>query len=125
VPTQAGDLHASQGANLYHTRAPSRHGRHELITDVRTFLGMDGTMRIWIVKPLVVLTRKAVDFVWQDEHDHTMGTQNLKQAIEYKSRRTIFMTIDLSFRGVGYLSPHSPRTTPNSGRPDLSLVCCG
>jgi hypothetical protein len=56
-------LHASQGTNLYHMRAPSRHGRHESITDVCVFLGMDGTMRIWIVKPLVVLTRKAVDFV--------------------------------------------------------------
>jgi Aspartyl protease len=55
------------------------------ITDVRTFLGMAGTMRIWIkdfsamAKPLVDLTRKNIDFVWQDEHNQAM--ESLKQAI--------------------------------------------
>ncbi len=86
------------------------------ITDVRAFLGTAGTMRIWIkdfssiAKPLVDLTRKNVDFVWQDEHDLAM--ESLKQAIisspalipiNYKSGRTVFLAIDSSYRGVGWV----------------------
>ena len=86
------------------------------ITDVRAFLGTAGTMRIWIkdfsalAKPLVDLTRKNIDFVWQDEHNHAM--ESLKQAIisspalisiDYQSGRTIFLAVDSSFRGVGWI----------------------
>jgi integrase-like protein/reverse transcriptase-like protein/aspartyl protease len=86
------------------------------VTDVRAFLGTAGTMRIWIkdfsatAKPLVDLTRKNIDFVWQDEHDQAM--ESLKQAIitssaliplDYKSGRTAFLAIDSSFRGVGWI----------------------
>ena len=73
-------------------------------------------MRIWIknfsalAKPLVDLTRKGIDFVWQEEHEKAM--ENLKQAIisspalipiDYKSGRTVFLAIDLSYRGVGWI----------------------
>jgi transposase InsO family protein len=86
------------------------------VTDVRAFLGTAGTMRIWVndflalAKPLVDLTRKDVDFIWQDEHDQAM--ESLKQAIiaspalipiDYRSRRTVFLAVDSSFRGVGWI----------------------
>ena len=86
------------------------------ITDVRAFLGTAGTMRIWIknfsslAKPLVDLTWKDVDFVWQDIHDQAMDS--LKQAIinspalipiDYKSGRAVFLAIDSSYRGVGWV----------------------
>jgi hypothetical protein len=72
---------------------------------LEAFLGTAGTMRIWIkdlssiAKPLVDLTRKNVDLIWQDEHDHAM--ESLKHAIisspalipiDYKSGRTVFMS---------------------------------
>ena len=86
------------------------------VTDVRAFLGTAGTMRIWVqdfsdlAKPLVDLTRKDIDFVWQDEHDQAM--EKLKQAIitspalipiDYNSGRTVFLAVDSSFRGVGWI----------------------
>ena len=55
------------------------------VTDVRAFLGMAETMRIWIcnysaiARPLVNLTRKNTEFTWQEQHDHAM--QELKDAI--------------------------------------------
>ncbi len=67
-------------------------------------------MRIWIkdfsniAKPLVDLTRKNIEFVWQDEHDQAM--ESLKQAIisspalipiDYKSKRMVFLAVDSSF----------------------------
>jgi hypothetical protein len=52
---------------------------------VRAFLGTASTMLIWIkdfssiAKRLVDLTRKNIDFVWKDKHDHAM--ESLKQDI--------------------------------------------
>jgi hypothetical protein len=86
------------------------------VTDVHAFLGTAGTMRIWIkdflatAKPLVDLTRKDVDFIWQEEHDQAM--ESLKQAIisspalipiDYKSGHTAFLAVDSSYRGVGWI----------------------
>ena len=57
----------------------------QTITDVHMFLSTAGTMCIWIkdfsalAKPLVDLTQKNIEFVWQDKHNHTM--ECLKQAI--------------------------------------------
>ena len=55
------------------------------ISDIHTFLGTAGTMHIWIkdfssiARPLVNLTQKDADFIWQDEHNHAM--EQLKAAI--------------------------------------------
>ena len=55
------------------------------VTDIWAFLGTAGTMRIWIrnysaiARPLVDLTCKNVDFIWQEQHDHAM--QELKDVI--------------------------------------------
>ena len=86
------------------------------VSDVRAFLGTAGTMRIWIkdfssiARPLVDLTRKDADFVWQDEHDRAM--EQLKSAIiaspalipiDYKSERKVYLAVDSSFRAVGWI----------------------
>jgi len=86
------------------------------LSDVRAFLGLAGFMRIWIrnysafARPLVNLTRKGMAFVWQEEHESAM--QALKDAIitspalisiDYSSDRPVFLSIDSSWRGVGWI----------------------
>ena len=86
------------------------------VTDVRAFLGTAGTMHIWIkdfsslAKPLVNLMHKNIDFVWQDEHNRAM--ESLKEAIiaspalipiDYKFKRTVYLAIDSSYRGVSWI----------------------
>ena len=73
-------------------------------------------MRIWIrnysalARPLVDLTRKGTTFVWHEEHESAM--QALKDAIitssalisiDYNSDRSVFLSIDSSWRGVGWI----------------------
>jgi len=86
------------------------------LSDVRAFLGLVGFMRIWIrnysalARPLVNLTHKGTTFVWHEEHESAM--QALKEAIitssalisiNYNSDRSVFLLIDLSWRGVGWI----------------------
>ena len=86
------------------------------VTDVRAFLGTAGTMQIWIrnysaiAHPLVDLTRKNTEFIWQEQHNHAM--QELKDAIinspalipiNYSSTRPVFLAIDSSWRAVGWI----------------------
>jgi hypothetical protein len=86
------------------------------ITDVRAFLGITGYMRIWIknysaiARPLVNLTRKDETFSWQQQHEDAM--QALKQAIidspalisiDYTSDRAVYLAVDSSIRGVGWI----------------------
>jgi hypothetical protein len=86
------------------------------VSDVHTFLSTAGTTRIWIkdfssiARPLVDLTQKDADFVWQDEHDRAM--EQLKTAIitspalipiNYKSKRKVYLAIDSLFRAVGWI----------------------
>src|SRR6266850_4703963 len=86
------------------------------LSDVWAFLGLTGFMRIWIrnyssfARPLVDLTRKGAAFVWQEEHES--GMQALKDAIitspalisiDYSSDRPVFLSIDSSWRGVGWI----------------------
>jgi len=86
------------------------------LSDVRAFLGIAGYMHIWIknfsaiAQPLVDLTRKGAPFVWQEEHEQAM--KSLKSAIVYSSAlisidystdRTIYLSVDSSVRGVGWI----------------------
>jgi hypothetical protein len=86
------------------------------LSDVRGFLGLAGYMRIWIknysaiARPLVNLTRKDETFVWEEPHANTM--QLLKNAIitspalisiDYTTDRPVFLAVDSSFRGVGWI----------------------
>jgi len=73
-------------------------------------------MHIWIrnysaiARPLVDLTRRYVEFVWQEQHDRAM--QELKDAItsfpalipiDYISFHPVFLAIDSSWRAVGWI----------------------
>jgi hypothetical protein len=86
------------------------------LSDVQGFLGLAGYMRIWIknysaiARPLVNLTHKDETFVWEEPHANTM--QLLKNAIitspalisiDYTTNRPVFLAVDSSFRGVGYI----------------------
>ena len=86
------------------------------ITDVRAFLGTAGFMRLWIknysslARPLVNLTRKGQVFEWHQEHNDAM--QALKDAIvhspvlvsiDYTSGRNVYLAVDSSVRGVGWI----------------------
>ena len=86
------------------------------VTDIRTFLGVTGYMRVWIknysaiARPLHDLTRKNQPFIWNEEHAAAM--QSLKDAIvhspalipiDYEADCTVYLAIDLSIRGVGWI----------------------
>jgi hypothetical protein len=86
------------------------------VTDVRAFLGTTGTMRIWIKDysaiacPLVDLTRKNIEFAWEEWHDKAMVA--LKDAIansptlipiDYASPHPVYLAIDSSWRAVGWI----------------------
>jgi hypothetical protein len=73
-------------------------------------------MQIWIrnysqlARPLVDLTHKNVDFVWEEQHNHAM--QELKEAIvsspalipiDYSCSRPVYLAIDSSWRAVGWI----------------------
>ena len=99
--------------------------RHQRITDwptpnslseVRGFLGLCGTVRIWIkdysqiARPLVELTRKGVDFTWGERQEKAF--QQLKKLvtsapalkpIDYQSQRTVIFAVDTSVHGIGFV----------------------
>ena len=55
------------------------------LTEVQGFLGVCGIVQIWVkdfttcAKPLVLLTKKDMDFIWGPDQKHAM--EDLKQAI--------------------------------------------
>jgi len=86
------------------------------LTNVHAFLGTAGFMHVWIkhystlARPLVNFTCKGQAFVWSEEHDHAM--QALKEAIihspalisiDYTSHRPVYLAVDSSVRGVGWI----------------------
>src|SRR6202789_4603373 len=79
------------------------------LKEVRGFLGLCGTVRIWIkdysliAKPLIDLTRKAADFVWGETQEKAFNI--LKQLvtsapalkpIDYNSDRKVYLSVDSS-----------------------------
>ncbi len=86
------------------------------LTNVRAFLGITGYMRVWIqnyssiARPLVNLTCKGQAFAWDEQH--TQAMQVLKDAIitspalitiDYTSERKVYLAVDSSFHGVGWI----------------------
>ena len=84
--------------------------------EVRGFLGMTGTVRIWIkgyaktARPLINLTCKSVPFTWTDEEQRAMD--DLKVAvttcpairpIDYNSGRPVILMVNSSYIAVGYI----------------------
>lgn len=86
------------------------------LTEVRGFLGVLGTIRIFIkdfaliARPLVRLTKKGVDFEFGKEEKEAMDTlKTLAQnspcirAIDYTSTNEVILAVDTSKIAVGYI----------------------
>jgi len=86
------------------------------LTEVRGFLGLCGTVRIWIknysqiARPLVDLTRKDVTFRWREEQEEAF--QTLKglvssapalKPINYECGRPVILSVDTSIFGIGFV----------------------
>ena len=86
------------------------------VKDVRGFLGLCGTVRIWIrnystlARPLTELVRKDVEFEWDERRDQAF--QALKEAItsppalrpiDYSSDDPVILSVDSSKIAVGFI----------------------
>ena len=86
------------------------------LKEVRGFLGLCGTVRIWIkdysliAKPLVNLTRKDAEFQWGPAQEEAF--QILKKlvtsapalkSIDYTSDRPVYLSVDTSIYGIGFI----------------------
>ncbi len=110
---------------------------HDL-TDIRSFLGTSGILRIYIrnysliARPLVNLTRKGVDFCWGPEQEAAQHA--LKDAIinspalcpiNYKSEAPVILAVDTSAEAVGYAlfqqDPDNPKRRYPSRFGSISL----
>ena len=85
-------------------------------TEVRQFLGLCGTVRIWVpaystlVRPMVQLTRKNVDFEWTSEAEEAFQTMKeyitkapALRPIDYKSKLPVILSVDSSMQAVGMI----------------------
>lgn len=83
---------------------------------VRQFLGLCGTVRIWIpnysklVRPLTELYRKDVEFIWderrQDAFDkikQLISSAPALKPIDYKSDHPVVLSVDSSKEAVGFI----------------------
>jgi hypothetical protein len=86
------------------------------ITEVRGFLGLCGTVRIWIAnysqlaRPLTELVRKDTEFVWDDRRQEAFDLLKSKvttapalRPIDYKSDKPIILSVDTSHIAVGMI----------------------
>jgi transposase InsO family protein len=86
------------------------------LKEVRGFLGLCGTVRIWIrdysilSKPLVDLTRKDTDFEWGPHQEaafnqlkHLVTIAPALKPINYKSGRPVYLSVDTSVHGIGFI----------------------
>ena len=86
------------------------------VSEVRGFLGLCGTVRIWIknysqiARPLVDLTRKSAEYTWESDQEEAF--QNLKslvtsapalKPIDYRSDRSVVLSVDTSIHGIGFI----------------------
>src|SRR5882724_7985788 len=86
------------------------------LTEVRRFLGVYGVIWIWVkdftkhARPLVILTKKEVDFAWGPEQKASM--EDLKQAIitapclrpiDYRSDLCVILVVDSSCIATGFI----------------------
>lgn len=85
-------------------------------TEVRGFLGLCGTVRIWIknysaiARPLTELTRATEEFIWDERREHAF--EELKQLvssapalhpIDYTSDLPVILSVDSSKIAVGFI----------------------
>ena len=86
------------------------------LKEVRGFVGLCGTVRIWIkdfsqiTRPLVELSKKGVPFHWDKEQEDAFNKlkELVTQApairpIDYTSKRPLILSVDTSIHGVGFI----------------------
>jgi hypothetical protein len=86
------------------------------LTDVRSFLGTCGIMRIFIkdfariARPLVRLTRKDSPFDWGTAQEeamsslkHAVASSGALRPIDYTCKRPVYLSVDSSIIAVGYV----------------------
>ena len=86
------------------------------VKEDRGFLGICGTVRIWIpdfskiARPLVDLTRKGAEFIWgpaQEEAFNTLkalvSSAPALRPIDYHCGRPIILSVDTSIHGIGFI----------------------
>ena len=86
------------------------------VKDVRGFLGLCGTVRIWIknyseiARPLTELVRKNISFIWDrrrqeafDQLKHLVTSAPALRPIDYKSDKPIVLSVDTSKIAVGII----------------------
>ena len=84
------------------------------ITELRGFLGLCGTVRIWIkdyshlARPLTQLLRKEEEYEWNDERQaafkilkEKVSTAPALKPIDYKSDSPVILSVDTSYIAVG------------------------
>ena len=84
--------------------------------DVRGFLGLCGTMRIWIkdysliARPLTELVRRDAEFIWDNRREeafqklkHLITTAPVLRPIDYNSDRPVVLSVDSSIIAVGFI----------------------
>ena len=84
--------------------------------EVRGFLGLCGTVRIWIkdysliARPLTELVRKDAEFIWDDRREqafqqlkHLVTTAPVLCPIDYDSDRPVVLSVDSSYIAVGFI----------------------
>ena len=95
------------------------------VTEVRGFLGLCGTVRIWIkdysqiARPLVDLTRKDSEFSWGPRQEQAF--QQLKELvtkapalrpIDYRCGRPVILSVDTSIHGIGFVLSQAAEKGP-------------
>src|SRR3984957_2910786 len=86
------------------------------IRDVRAFLGLCGTMRIWIkdysmiIRPLTMIWRKNQQFTWDEDKEEAfqklkelITTAPVLRPIDYSLDNLIVLSVDSSKIGVGFI----------------------
>ncbi|KAG9223332.1 hypothetical protein CCMSSC00406_0008936 [Pleurotus cornucopiae] len=84
--------------------------------EVRGFLGLCGTVRIWIpnysqlARPLTELVQKGADFIWDERRQEAFDTLKSKvssapalRPIDYRSDNPLIMSVDTSLIAVGFI----------------------
>lgn len=86
------------------------------VTEVKGFLGLCGTVRIWIqdysriAKPLVDLTRKKTEFHWGPAQQEAflrlkelVTNAPALRPIDFTSNKPVYLSVDTSRDGIGYI----------------------
>ena len=86
------------------------------VKDVRAFLGLCGTVRIWIenyslkTRPLTELVRHDAEFIWDERRQAAFDTLKLAlvsppalRPIDYSSRNEVILSVDSSYIAVGFI----------------------